>query len=349
MWRQSRNWFYLCAALGAVMIMGWSLRAQDVTSAGTTVASAPASAGDSADQPVKKIIRIYNTADLIDPPDATPQKSGVPPTRLYESRETKAREDEGIPCDASMTAGKLSGMIERLFETDEPLVRVTLEGRLVIEGTARQQAKIEDFLALLRKERAGRRMISLQAWWVVLDGQQAVKAFGQSPAPLAEVAPEVLSSLEGDAVSGSVAGFESQPLRLAAGLCQTVVTDGSPVVSENATAIDPMIQIVQWGPVLEVVPLVADSGTSATVHIRSIITEPGEKTLKRERPAAPPLSTTMPSTAGFLREVDRLDFMAYSLNTSLRMPLGRPVLVGSMSKAPGKRIYFVLQLKVSKS
>jgi hypothetical protein len=331
----------------AVLLAGWSLWAQNASIGPAATSSAPAVVTVAADQHDDvRVLRVYNVSDLIDQPVEMPKKSGIPPTRLYEPREQHQRDQEqrdpGI-----FTPLDISNMIGQLFERGTPLLRAETGGAVLVEATQAQQVKIDEFLKLLRKARAARRNVVLQAWWLMLDNQKADKLFGPTQSPLAEVAPDQLASLDAEiAFSGSVAGLEDRPLYLSGGPCQTVVTDGSPIVSENVSAYDPMIQIVQWGPVLELTPGIAENGATANINVRSVISQPDEKTLRRAKPPSPPASTR-PADEMF-RELDRLDFNAYALNTSVRIPVGKPVLLGKMqvASAPAKGLFLVVQLKV---
>jgi hypothetical protein len=62
------------------------------------------------------------------------------------------------------------------------------------------------------------------------------------------------------------------------------------------------------------------------------------------------LSASRPSSDfNLIKDVDKLDFLLHTLHTSVRAPVGKPVLVGGMTLAhgpKGKSVYLLLQVSV---
>jgi hypothetical protein len=137
-------------------------------------------------------------------------------------------------------------------------------------------------------------------------------------------------------------------LSLAAGRCQTVVTDANPVVAENIGAMTPTLQIVQWGPVLEVQADLSEDGRTAGIELDSILSHPSELEAKPLRSAGAILATSRPFTDyNLVKDIDKLDFLLHTLHTSIRVPVGKSVLVGGMTLAEGpkgKSVYLLLQV-----
>jgi len=212
--------------------------------------------------------------------------------------------------------------------------------------------KIEQFLSAVRRELTGRRTVTVQATWAVMEDEKAAKVLGSAAAAPRPLTPDMQKAMEEDAAyQGSAAALEGQRARLAAGRCMTVLTDVNPVVSENMGAMTPTLQIVQWGPVLEIKADLSEDGRSAGIELDSVLSEPNEASLKALRSTASVLSTTRPfQDYNLVKDVDRLEFVLHTLHSSLRAPTGKPFLVGGMSVAKGpkgKSVYLVLTVNVT--
>jgi hypothetical protein len=141
--------------------------------------------------------------------------------------------------------------------------------------------------------------------------------------------------------------------------------DFIPVVTSSAVAARPIIAMVQWGASLEAGVKVLQDGQTAHVNVDSCVSEPREM---RQKPVAV-RQMAGGKPGGFPPNVlDCLDFDARLLQTSVRVPLGKAVLVGGMvladprqsgpaeagaAKAPAKEkhesMYLVLRVSASKA
>ena len=106
----------------------------------------------------------------------------------------------------------------------------------------------------------------------------------------------------------------------------------------------PVIEKPNFGVLLEIRPTVVTGADTAVVDLRSTLTVPAD-------PAANPAD--QPVSGHIAPAVDRLAMEVQELATTLRMPLGRPVLVGGLTymrntpEAPKElpQLYLVLELR----
>lgn len=141
-------------------------------------------------------------------------------------------------------------------------------------------------------------------------------------------------------------------IRLAAGRCETVVTGLTPIVADNVAAYQPTVQMVQWGPALDVKIDLSDDGKSTAIELDAVLTEPSPTVSKPLNSTIGTHSTSRPSNQGnAVQDIDKLDFMLHTVHTSTRIPMGKPTLIGgiTVAKGPkGKSVQLVLEVNVFK-
>jgi hypothetical protein len=347
-------------ALG-VLVSCWSLWAQGTAQSAppAPLLAKPADEPPPPPEPPKPVLKIYKVWDLIDVPALpAPEKSAVPPTRLYEPPSDKSyhssfidRPDSSTPPPPRPrpTIGSLAAILRDSLHFEEEVSIQTIEGMFLVTANTDSHKKIEQFLSAVRKELASRRVITIQATWAIVDDEKAAKVLGSgSPAPKV-LAPEAQKALEEDtAFQGSTMSVEGERSRLAAGRCQTVLTDANPIVADNIGVMTPTIQIVQWGPVLEVQANLSEDGRSVGIELDSVLSDPNELGVKALRTTGSILATSRPfADYNLVKDIDKLDFLLHTLHTSIRVPVGKSVLVGGMTLAKGPKgrsVYLLVQV-----
>ena len=220
-------------------------------------------------------------------------------------------------------------------------------GLLLIRQLPETHARIDDLLDTIRSEGDTAQTAVVDAHWLPLDADQLAQLLGADSAksggraPLA-VDPGALAKLarEVPGYRGRITCFSGQTVHLASGSRRSVVIGAIPVVG-SAPAYQPIMATPNLGVVLEVTPALGSE--DAVVDLHSMVTEWREPdppvrigspyASTRRIPMVPgEVEETPGGTASM--EVDRLNIPAQQMSTTLRVPLGKPVLVGGLTLEP---------------
>jgi hypothetical protein len=226
---------------------------------------------------------------------------------------------------------------------------------LVVWQTPDVHKRIDDFLRQLRDGSARRRTVSIDARWLLLNSDDVDR--------LVETNDDGVRSLDGQILAeftrraGSLRAmsncFSGQAVYVVSGTRRNVVTSYIPVVGSiepprddimyashrsapvtylqdvsssvggRAVGYQPVVQSVNFGVELRIRPTLMHGESAAVVDLTSTVTFPGQEDQGR---------VVDPMTSGAATPlVDRLAVDAQELATTLRVPLGKPVLVGGMS------------------
>jgi hypothetical protein len=233
-----------------------------------------------------------------------------------------------------------------------------LGGQLIVTQTLENQKFLESLLSQLRETNG--RMVRVQARWLLLTpGEAKGLLVPQSPDPgIALVDQAALDKLPDTAVGyrGEVTCFNAQAVSIVSGRTHSAITDQQPVVAQNAAAMSPTVKQVQAGVMLEVLPTLQAGRESAVVDVKTRLaewTDPG----RIEVPIS--LNTTQPGDravagAALSSGIDRLNMVSQDLKTAVRMPLGKPVLVGGLTLDPhpsepaGQQLYLILRIDATR-
>lgn len=205
---------------------------------------------------------------------------------------------------------------------------VALGSSLVVSQTPANHARLDEFLAQLRSESGSLRTVTVEARWLLLDSQQLQEIAGDG-------ASDQSLHPETERYRGCVTCFNGQTVHIVSGRLQTVIQGGIPVVGGEAVGYQPQLLKPHIGAMLQVTPTVLPDGKAAIVDVRSIVTR-GDQPPQPVALYGPHVSnanpTGMPSTSERPTvQVDRLNIAAQQLATTLRVPLGRPTLVGGLT------------------
>jgi type II secretory pathway component GspD/PulD (secretin) len=244
-----------------------------------------------------------------------------------------------------------------------------LNGMLVVSQTHDAQKRIEDLLKTLRSEQGPAAMLSVRAYWVLLEPQEIRDAFipnrkdvdnAKAAAAAGRTVTRAMPTIDEKLLDkshlycqGQTICFSGQTVHVTSGREWSAVTGVSPVVAANAVGYDPRTTRVQSGVSLQVTPQLVPNTDAAILDLRSIVTE-------TRAPASAIDLARMPSTQSTPADVrnaatgliDRIDVANQQLATTVRLPTGIPVLLGGMTLSPAtpdqqaRQLYLVVQVDV---
>ena len=279
-----------------------------------------------------------------------------------------AEQPAQAPGPSSITADSL---LETIFELVVPDTwpvsggegRATVLGTtLVVRQTRAVHGAISQLLEDLRNGSATRRTVAIDARWLLLDSDDLEKlvVVGEDGQP--KVNRQVLGELTRRPTSlrGLTSCFSGQAVYLTSGTVRSNVSGYIPVVGSveppkpkimfasdrsdapivltqlglgggegggRSVGYQPVITTNNFGVQIELRPTLLQADNAAVVDLKSTITFPGSPS--NLEPLDAPTNALAP-------QVDRLAIQTQELATTLRVPLGEPVLVGGMTyMAPG--------------
>jgi hypothetical protein len=244
----------------------------------------------------------------------------------------------------------------------------TYRSMLVISQTAETHAKVDEFLNMLREKTGTLRTVTVAAHWLMLDSDElaALQFEREGVSSIDREALAKFTKQEGN-FRGQITCFSGQTVHLVGGERRNVVTSVIPVVGGDNPAYQPRSGMPNMGVLLQVRPtLVADS-SAAIVDLESWVTSGPKKNemiefhsgqisagLPRPLDTLEGLDTKAVKTGDIAVRVDRLDIASQALATTLRAPVGVPVLAGGLSivserigDGERKQLYLVVQVNVA--
>lgn len=242
---------------------------------------------------------------------------------------------------------------------------MTYRSLLVVSQTAAIHAKIEATLEMLREMTGTLRTVSIRGHWLLLDSDQLDKLQVDRDGRTS-IDREQLAKLTREPTSyrGQITCFSGQTVHLVGGQRRNVVTGVIPVVGGGGTpAYQPRGGMPNMGVLLQVRPTLVAGGDAAIVDLQTWVTSspPKDATLEfQSNQAAAPSRNDAEDKAeankgeGAAVRVDRLDIASQSLATTLRAPIGVPVLAGGLTAVPqiegdsgeAKQLYLVVEVNV---
>jgi hypothetical protein len=134
-------------------------------------------------------------------------------------------------------------------------------------------------------------------------------------------------------------------VHLISGLMETKVQGAIPVVGGSAPGYQPLVSTPHLGALLQITTSLLPGDDAALVDLHSSLT-------RWEEEDDPVKLNGIDDSGDPVVQVDRLKVSAQQLATSLRVPLGKPVLVGGMTNAARggqgvdavDRIYLIVEI-----
>lgn len=239
---------------------------------------------------------------------------------------------------------------------------------LLISTTSETHAKLTALIDLFRQRWGSLRTISVQAHWLWLSPAQVDEVLVQpkpgaatSEISLNTVTPGEWKKLLAAAAEkeGAAAGYHSiitcyngQTVAAQAGAQRIVVTGITPVVAggqQAAVAYAPVTRTVHEGATLQITPLATRHVKYVVldVHSRVNLVTADQKVLEKAEKIDPAAHANPRQVVDAL---DRVSLQTQRLETTLRVPVGQPTLIGGMTftAAEGKssHLYLFITAKV---
>jgi hypothetical protein len=212
-------------------------------------------------------------------------------------------------------------------------------GNLIVRNTSDVHEELTAFLRALRTNGAGGRSVIVEATWLLLTPQQLEtlrQPSGDNAGSRSIVSRKSFDELsrQTTAIHGRITCLNGQQVHLATGRRQVISSGGTPTVGMAATGYQPIISVINLGAVLQVTPSISGD-SKALVDLQNIVTqwkEPGAPIQvtsqvaagSSEKQAGGPLVNTMLS-------IDRADVGTQEWSTTVSIPIGEPVYVGSVT------------------
>ncbi len=220
-----------------------------------------------------------------------------------------------------------------------------LGNSLLISAMPRVHEQITRLFDTFRKRWGTLRTVSVQAHWlwlsdaqlaaVLADGQakgQERPAFGMVNDAAWEALRKELRQADKQPAGyqAVVTCYNGQTVHAVSGSQRRVIAEMVPVVGEDKVAYAPSVTTLQEGAALQVTPMVTSAGKLVVLdlHSRVVLVRggPGEKRLARDAAAA-----GKSAARDVAATIDRLNIANQHLETTLRVPVDRRILVGGMT------------------
>ena len=215
----------------------------------------------------------------------------------------------------------------------------SLGSMLLVNQTEVAHKGIEHLLNEIRAQGGAVRTVTIVARWLALDDAQRSQLTPEGNGkPAVVVDRNALKKLAADATryQGQVTCHSGQTVHIVSGTRHSVVTSAIPVVGGQGTGYQPVVAFPNAGVLLQVTPLLLSGGKAASLDVQSSVTA-----------WQAPESLTVAAGETSLA-IDRVRLAANQLATTVRIPLGKPVLVGGLTPSDAdavqKTLYLVLEL-----
>ena len=203
----------------------------------------------------------------------------------------------------------------------------SLGSMLVVNQTPEVQELVDALLQVLRNEGAGVTTVTMKAYWLFLDpgGVDGLT----TALDKREGAAEALATSAQHGLQAELSCFDGQATHLVAGRSTSTVAGVTPVVSANAVAHDAVVDHPIEGAVLQFRATMAPKSDQCLLDIRSTVSLVGlDGSVIVAQRSGDGRQLAMPL------HIDRLEAHIHQFATSLRIPTGRPILIGGMTLDP---------------
>lgn len=244
--------------------------------------------------------------------------------------------DSQISGDEAGPRFSIEDLIHAIQSTIEPMswdvmggsaVCTPLGGMLIIKQTPPAHEQIDELLTAIRDE-GSVGSVTLEAYWLLLGagdlGQLVAEGNERVPARVNREMLEFLADAN-PGYQGRITCFSDQTVHLVSGQRRSTVLSVVPVVGADAIGLQPVISMPNIGVLLEVKPTLLPDEETAILNLVSTVTSTGSgtETFEMVSQASEESHTTL--------KLDRLNLDTQRLATTVRVPLGQPVLVGGLS------------------
>ena len=218
-----------------------------------------------------------------------------------------------------------------------------LHGALIITQTGQNQNAIATFLRQLAQDQG---VVRVTADWLLLPPAELARLIKPATGERPNASPQVIDPAALEKLDRGVRhfhaetlGFSAQTVHVVSGRERTLVSNTTPVISTKSVGYAPTMANVGNGLALEVNPRVDADHKTALVTVYSTFTVPHNVTGLSASGAA----TTRPvdgeqvvrgRTTAMIQPVAQV---VQELRTSVRVPIGVPVVVGGMTLEPNSQ------------
>ena len=220
---------------------------------------------------------------------------------------------------------------------------------IVVNQILHIHGEIESLLAQLRAKRATANTLVVELHWLWLDAAQHEQLVGNAKPTAAGRAPWLVDAKALAQLADKVPGFRGQIactngqlVHLASGDRQSVITSAIPVIG-SGVGYQPVIERPNVGVVIELRPSAVPGADAVILDVQSTVTRWSKSRPIRIGASWPPYQVTEGATKDGPHEttaqpggeasapVDRPVMPAQQLATTVRVPLGKPVVLGAMT------------------
>ena len=304
-------------------------------------------------------MRVYDVSDLLRPVNDYPA-AALQSGHGFESIGREVAETGG-PAEelasairdnvASATWKENGGIIGSVTQMKLPNMS------LLISQTPENHEQITRMLNTIRERGGGGRMVCTRMYWLLLEPADVQAAFdaarpvkgedGDANAAMAMATrsmPVVDDALMAKAKLYSQAQttcFNGQTVAIQSGREWSIVSDLTPVVGMQAVGYDPTMERVSSGTTAQITPQLSGDGVLLDLHSTVVENKPRTKTI--EAPFDGKIAATMPA-------IEMHDITRQSFATTVRIPLGKRVLLAGMTlepqagEAPGRQLYLAVEV-----
>ena len=231
---------------------------------------------------------------------------------------------------------------------------------LVVWQTPAVHIHIQELLKQIRQGSADRKTVTIDARWLRLNSDELENLLLPDQEGVPQVDRKLLAEFtrRPGSIRGMTNCFSSQLVYLVSGTRRNVVTSYIPVVgsldspdhgeqlaygrrespfrfvsgtpaifagNDSKVGYQPVIERPNFGALLEIRPTLMRIDDTAVIDLKSTLTVPGEQ---------PPDLARIRASASIAPPVDRLAIDTQEFVTTLRIPLGKPILVGGLTYEP---------------
>jgi hypothetical protein len=309
------------------------------------------------------VIRLYNVQDLVLSQDVPYWGPVFPPTSLEAAHPWITRtagdlfgtvaEEEGQPAlGPGLSPGVLVELIRRTIDPlswyGDPHIRIDHVGTLLV--VVQTEANQERIAAFIDQFRVAFPILAIEARWMVIPEHRLKTLIADShrrqPKVPRLLTEEALARAEAMTMCrAQLTCFDRQTVHVASGTGHSVFSNVEPVVAEAVVGWTPTVTTLLSGALLEVTPALSGDRSAVTMKVHSVITQMLESPTRVTESGGP--GGAIPPTKTV---IDLPHFLLHTFRTTVRMPLGRPVLVGGITgpNAPdGHVVYLVVEVDAS--
>jgi type II secretory pathway component GspD/PulD (secretin) len=214
-----------------------------------------------------------------------------------------------------------------------------LHSMLIVTQTEENQQALGELLSQLRE--STQRAVRVRASWITvtnttdqfIDRKPAAQPLpGSAPVfPLVDLAGLVRAQADAIRYRGEIVCFNRQTVHIAAGRGRSVVTGVNPVVGTSVVGYDPTVEYVRSGAMLQVTPTISGDG-GVVIDLQSSVNEIDEPQNDVLLDLTKVGATTQPiGPSGGITQIERLSALSQNFATTVRLPVGKPVLIGGMT------------------